>query len=862
MTLSTALLVAQVLPGLGCRPLWFLPAGIAIGFILRWGSIQGLPVLASQMVLELLRGRKAIPALLVAVGLPAGAALMRWLLVRMRVNFDFSRRRDAPLFIVAGLGAMVVPATIGAVTLATYYPFDPADSLRWSAVDGLRWWLNDAAGALVFGPIMLAWGTGFERRLTGQARMVTWSLAATVLLATATLTVSAPIADYVLLHASIMALSVMLVTATAAFLGFVPATVIVAAIATVDSVAYSLSLGAFSTLQAFSGLNLLWELIGAMVTAMLVVVPLLAEQDRALAALRSSEQRFTTLFRSAALPIFLTQGPDHRIVDINDAVTSGYGYTSAELLGRTALEVGLARDSAQRQRIHEKFLRTGALREEERTLYTKHGQHRTVLVNAAHVLLGDVEHALTTVMDVTERRRVEQQLFESEQQYVAIFRHAAVPATLTTAPAYTFVDVNDAWTRTFGFTRDELIGKTITQVGISRNSGERDALIARIDRDGQVVGHERVLYTKDGLRRTFIANITRFELGGRGYAISTLMDITDRKQLEAAVTAEMSRTRAFLLNASDAVHILDEGGRIVEVSASGCRWLDYSRDELLGQCPSFWEADPTRPAMSHAVERVLRGFPERFETTHRRKDGSTFEVEVHASAFTVDDRKYIYCSMRDLTEIRQLERAMLDASDRERNRLGMELHDGLGQELTGVSLLFQSLVTAERNAGRGADPRFAQIADLMRQVIATCRTVAHGLAPVSSSGGQLVDALRELVRAQQQSHSVDIRFGDDVDPGLAISNRFADELYRIAQEALTNALRHAGAREIYIGIASRATGITLTIADNGCGLSSENRPCGLGLRSMRFRARSIGAQLTIEPRPVRGTRVVCHVPRH
>lgn len=214
----------------------------------------------------------------------------------------------------------------------------------------------------------------------------------------------------------------------------------------------------------------------------------------------------------------------------------------------------------------------------------------------------------------------------------------------------------------------------------------------------------------------------------------------------------------------------------------------------------------------------------------------------------------------DVTDRRRLEREVIDVVGRERQRLGSDLHEGLGQELTGVSLLLKSL---QQKAGRGqptSNEELAEIAEHVARSIDMTRELARGLSPVQIERGSLADALARLGAEASRR----LRFAVHVNcdpPTIGASEVAADHLYRIAYEALTNAARHSGCTKVDIDLEQRNGRLALAIVDDGSGLPAGGPDrWGIGLKLMAYRARLMGGTLRIEPGPQRGTRVLVEVP--
>lgn len=213
--------------------------------------------------------------------------------------------------------------------------------------------------------------------------------------------------------------------------------------------------------------------------------------------------------------------------------------------------------------------------------------------------------------------------------------------------------------------------------------------------------------------------------------------------------------------------------------------------------------------------------------------------------------------VRSEAERKRLEQEILETSDKEMHRIGHDLHDGVGQQLTALSLFTSGL---QREAEAQA-PQFAEqckkISMELREAIRQLRVAAHGLSPVSLEENGLVEALRKLAD-DMRSPNLDCRFSDGSE--MRISDpHLAAQFYRIGQEAVTNAAKHSGARLIEISLKATHSLKELKVTDDGCGfsLAALNGKAGLGLRAMKYRADIIGADMRIDSAPGNGTRIIC-----
>jgi signal transduction histidine kinase len=216
----------------------------------------------------------------------------------------------------------------------------------------------------------------------------------------------------------------------------------------------------------------------------------------------------------------------------------------------------------------------------------------------------------------------------------------------------------------------------------------------------------------------------------------------------------------------------------------------------------------------------------------------------------------------DFAELAWLEREVVHVADREQERIGNDLHDSLGQELTGIALILKSVLGTLENEGSRACPDVEQLVALVSGVINSTRELARGLFPVSAEPGALAAALEMLtVQATARLH-VRTVFIDACKFTLHLDSAAATHLYRIAQEALTNAVRHGGASRIAVRLAMTKDELKLTIDDNGCGFGRvpNGASAGLGMTIMRYRARMAGVELAFETLAAGGARVSCKCP--
>jgi signal transduction histidine kinase len=227
-------------------------------------------------------------------------------------------------------------------------------------------------------------------------------------------------------------------------------------------------------------------------------------------------------------------------------------------------------------------------------------------------------------------------------------------------------------------------------------------------------------------------------------------------------------------------------------------------------------------------------------------------------------REVVRARVETMDSARQLEREIVRASEREQMRIGQDLHDAICQNLEAIDSATESLRAKLDEEGIPQAKTAAVIQKLVKVTMQDARNLARGICPVHMNGNGLSAALQDLVTTTNHLRQASIAF--EANDHIRISDpATAMHLYRIAQEALSNAVRHGKAQHIAVRIAYHHDTLAITIADDGCGYSGEaTNSSGMGLRTMQYRAQLIGARVITNSVPSRGTSVSCtlQVPPH
>jgi PAS domain S-box-containing protein len=293
------------------------------------------------------------------------------------------------------------------------------------------------------------------------------------------------------------------------------------------------------------------------------------------------------------------------------------------------------------------------------------------------------------------------------------------------------------------------------------------------------------------------------------------------------------------------------------VNEATVRQYGWSREEFLANKVSILAVPGQSRVLPAPGQTAAHADSEPFETRHQTRDGRVLAVEVWTRAMVLAGRPAQLVFAIDVTERRALGSALIDASAREQRRLGREMHDGLGQELTGLALSARALATRAKRDQQPIAGSLEEIASLASNCIQAARRIAQGLSPLNDADGNLPAAL-EALAVRSSVGGTAVRFRPRLETSVTLDLETRNHLFRIAQEAVQNALKHASARSVDIELWARAGALTLSINDDGVGLPTGGAGSGgLGMRIMRFRSSSIEGRLLIAARDGGGVTVAC-----
>lgn len=458
----------------------------------------------------------------------------------------------------------------------------------------------------------------------------------------------------------------------------------------------------------------------------------------------------------------------------------------------------------------------------------------------------------------------ESKLSESRDHYSDLYDFAPV-GYLTFDLDTTILGTNLTAAGMLGVNRAKLIGSKLTDF-VDREAQDLLFLFRRKLFASEEGGNcELLIRSADGTARNVLLNCAAAEptASGKASCQAALIDISQRKRAEERVRQEHEFSESLIETAQCIILVLDCDGRIIRYNAvferisgraladvEGCDWFE-----------TFLSTeDHSRVREFFRQEALVKRVPE-YINSIVTESGGRRNIEWQSAPLRELDGSVIgiVCSGIDITDRLILEQEVFRASEEEKIRIAQDLHDGLGSLLIGISYLFAALAMDLRRGTVVEAKAIERVTDNLDDAINQTRALAHGLHGISDEPNALPGALKRLIEWAQSSSNLACRFTEPSEPIVITDAAIANHVFRIAQEAVNNAIRHSGAKLLSLRIETTADGsFTLTVLDNGIGFDPVNlSDRGIGLRTMEYRARAIGANFRIQKRKKGGTQVEC-----
>ncbi len=543
-------------------------------------------------------------------------------------------------------------------------------------------------------------------------------------------------------------------------------------------------------------------------------------------ALRN-EMLFSERIITTAQTIILILDADARIVRFNPYLEQLSGYRLSEVQGQNWFQVFLpAAEGKQVRKLFRKALAGAPTRGNINAIRTKDGTLRLIEWNDSP--LKDAQGRITGLVafgqDITERQQAADALIEACRFNQQIIASAKVGIIVNDRDLKHLV-WNPFMEELTGLPAAAVLGKHpaeifpfLQEAGIVRqlNLALEGKTVAPVDLHFHVpqTGRSGWASNSSGPLRN-----AKGEIIG---AIGIVRDITERQQAAEALRRSEERHRVLFSSSRDALLTLEPpswsftAGNPAAVNMFGAK--DFNgllKTAPWGLSPEFQpDGQSSRKAAQAMIETALRQGSHFFEWCHRRLDGAEFPASVLLTRVELEGRAFLQATVRDITERVRLEQEILDISDRERRRIAQDLHDGLGQLLFGAGFLTNTLRKDLAKSSEPAARRLDRIQTVINEALAQTRNLARGLHPVEPEPNGLMVALGNFAEQSRTLFRIRCHFTCRR-PVMIENSKVATHLFQIAQEAVTNALKHGKSKRVQISLTQTRAGIRLTIKDDG-----------------------------------------------
>ncbi len=472
--------------------------------------------------------------------------------------------------------------------------------------------------------------------------------------------------------------------------------------------------------------------------------------------------------------------------------------------------------------------------------------------------------------NITKRQADETALRLSEEKFAKAFIASPNVMVVNTIKEGRVLDVNIAAQRLSGYTRRELIGRRVDDLKIWRDMADRQRMLRTLRRKGAVRDMECQLQNKAGKPLLVSLSAQPIEIQNDRCLLAIMRDITQERQLQQALkTSETKFAKAFKASPDMITITTLNDGRFIDVNSAFLRTLGYRYSEIIGKRSEeldIWSSPKERWRWLSELRHT--GHLRDFQLQYRQRRGPQRWVSISAEFITIDNQPCILSVIRDITDHKRLdiERQRLtariqEAQENERQNISTTLHDHLGQLLTMAKMETHSIRPSDDDSRRCQ----ANAAKHIHEALASIRSMAMMLrTPILDDLG-LAMAMKALVEDVARAYHLRATLTHRGQlPVLSMQQKVC--LYRVLQEALTNAARHSGSKRIWVTLKADAAKVSVQIKDNGCGFNQAHLQTnhGLGLAGMRERLVQYGGHLNIASRPHQGTVLTavcpCHLP--
>jgi PAS domain S-box-containing protein len=584
----------------------------------------------------------------------------------------------------------------------------------------------------------------------------------------------------------------------------------------------------------------------------LVIARDIHEHKTALIALKTSEEHLQAIMASLHQTAILVYTPDGYILSCwaSSEMDTRYGIDTNALAGKHLRDVFPLEIAEMRlQSINNVYKSGWSVRDDWLATFPNGQFWIETTLSPLKDPDGNIINIVAFARDITDRKQTEKLLKQSEQRYKALFEGTSEGILVADIETQKYLFANPAICEMMNYSAEEFLEMTIAN---SHPPEDLDHVVECFQ--AQARGDYKVatnipFQTRDGkvIYADVSARLIKFE--GRGCAVGFIHDLTETRRAEEQLRQSEQRYRTLFEGANEGILVVDiETRKLVFSNPAVQNMLKYRKEELLTMSIEDWHRSEDIEhvmnefyALIHGESKLAPAIP--FVTG----DGEIVFADVGATIIRLEGRDCIVGFLRDLTEARRTEEALkiahvklMAARDEERKHLAAELHDSVNQKLVALGMQLGKITNVN-----GPAPT-----KTCNELIADIRGICHGLYPPALEALGLIPAMRQLKEYGKSAGIITTIQCDPVIERVRLAPEIEIALFRIAQEAVNNVIRHSGASTIDIDLVRYKQKLVMAIVDNGAGFDIKaEEGKGLGLSSIKDRANAIAAKLTVSSEP-------------
>lgn len=495
--------------------------------------------------------------------------------------------------------------------------------------------------------------------------------------------------------------------------------------------------------------------------------------------------------------------------------------------------------------------------DEQVILATGKRRHFNVVIAPDRDEHGNIEGFYSCTVDITDKMEAERELKLSEERYRSLLLNSGDAFCLHRANGE-ILEVNSFATELLGYPREELLGMNINRIDRGWFRPEYPERLARVEPDTPIT-FDTEIYHRDGYAIPVEVRFVKRIEDGEVLIQALVRDRSEKHQREEMLRQSEEHLRVLISNVDDVILTIDQDGTILSVNNP--KQGIVHADIIGASVYDLMTEQQSEQVAAQLKEAIANG--ESFEQTTRFKgpDGTTEWYMTKYCPISASDM--VVAVSRNITHLKESELQHMNGitlgQEQERRRLGAELHDGVGQILSSIALEL-SQMRQNLSCNEDVRDRMAELSSRVNEAINEIRNISHDLMPGVLESFGLADAIREICRGTEIR--TDIRFHfNPVDLLEEYPSQLEIHVYRIAQELISNTVKHAYCSNVHVNLIDHGDLLTLSVEDDGIGFDTKSPSNGIGLGNIRARVGILGGTLSVESSNTSGTLVSIELPK-